>query len=161
MVEKTVLGGELSRREVGVVSTKPTHKVNVEIVRSVQQIGQIGIGPISGSIQKAEVEYDGQVVTEVPEGEDFKLAITYSAQNPGFSVKPTDPGWTICFTAKSTDGLIKGYEHAWMYSASSSGVDRIEPLGPMPDHDITIRVKLWGTQDYVITPPYSPPENQW
>ncbi|GAJ14418.1 unnamed protein product [marine sediment metagenome] len=120
----------------------------------------IGVGPITGQIDKVEVEYGGQVVTEVPEGENFKLAITYRAQNPGV---PLYDYWTISMTAMSTDKTIKGYEHAWIVGKSSVGpvIDRIEPLGPMPANDITLRVKLWGNQDYVVKLPIAPPENLW
>ena len=134
------------------------YAVNVEVEPG---IGAIGIGPITGSIIKAVVEYGGQEVTEVPEGENFKVAITYSASNPGYSWSPADPGWLITMTAMSTDGTIKGYEHALITKASVySALDRIEPLGPMPAHDITLRIKLWGNQDTVIIPP-SPPQADW
>lgn len=124
-------------------------------------IGVIGIGPIAGQIIKAVVEYAGEEVTEVPEGENFKVAVTYSAQNPGFVLSPADPGWLITMTAMSTDGAISGYEHALITSASvSSALDRIEPLGPMPAHDITLRIKLWGNQDITIIPP-CPPQADW
>ena len=134
------------------------YAVHVEVE---QGIGVIGIGPITGQIIKAEVEYGGQVVTEVPEGENFKVAVTYSAQNPGFVLSPADPGWLITMTAMSTDGTISGYEHAIITKASVSSVlDRIEPLGPMPAHDITLRIKLWGNQDIAIIPP-CPPQADW
>ena len=124
-------------------------------------IGAIGIGPITGSIIKAEVEYGGKVVTEVPEGEKFTVAVTYSASNPGFVLSPADPGWLICMTAMSTDGAISGYEHAIITKASvTSALDRIEPLGPMPAKDITLRIKLWGNQDIAIVPP-CPPKADW
>ncbi len=124
-------------------------------------IGAIGIGPITGSIIKAVVEYAGKEVTEVPEGENFKVAVTYSASNPGYSWSPADPGWLITMTAMSTDGAISGYEHALITKASVySALDRIEPLGPMPPHDVTLRIKLWGNQDTVIIPP-CPPKADW
>jgi len=124
-------------------------------------IGAIGIGPITGSIIKAEVEYGGKVVTEVPEGEKFTVAVTYSASNPGFVLSPADPGWLICMTAMSTDGAISGYEHAIITKASvTSALDRVEPLGPMPAKDVTLRIKLWGNQDIAIVPP-CPPKADW
>jgi len=126
-----------------------------------QGVGAIGIGPITGSIAKAVVEYGGQEVTEVPEGENFTVAITYSASNPGFALSPVDPGWLITMTAMSTDGAISGYEHALITKASvSSALDRIGPLGPMPAKDITLRIKLWGNQDIAIVPP-CPPKADW
>jgi len=126
-----------------------------------QGVGAIGIGPITGSIIKAEVEYGGKVVTEVPEGEKFTVAVTYSASNPGFVLSPADPGWLICMTAMSTDGAISGYEHAIITKASvTSALDRIEPLGPMPAKDISLRIKLWGNQDIAIVPP-CPPKADW
>jgi len=126
-----------------------------------QGVGAIGIGPITGSIAKAVVEYGGQEVTEVPEGENFTVAITYSASNPGFALSPADPGWLITMTAMSTDGAISGYEHALITKASvSSALDRIGPLGPMPAKDITLRIKLWGNQDIAIVPP-CPPKADW
>lgn len=134
------------------------HAVHLEVERGIRAIG---IGPITGNIIKAVVEYGGQEVTEVPEGEDFKVAITYSAQNPGFVLSPLDPGWLITMTAMSTDGTIKGYEHAIITSANiSSALDRIEPLGPMPAHEITLRINLWGNQDIAIIPP-CPPQADW
>ena len=134
------------------------YAVHVEVE---QGIGAIGIGPITGSILKAVVEYAGKEVTEVPEGENFKVAVTYSASNPGYSWSPADPGWLITMTAMSTDGVISGYEHALITKASVySALDRIEPLGPMPAHDITLRIKLWGNQDTVIIPP-CPPKADW
>lgn len=126
-----------------------------------QGVGVIGVGPITGRIIKAVVEYAGEEVTEVPEGENFKVAITYSASNPGFVQSPFDPGWLITMTAMSLDREIKGYEHAIITRATvASALDRIEPLGPMPSHDITLRIKLWGNQDITIIPP-CPPEADW
>jgi len=134
------------------------YAVHVEVE---QGIGAVGIGPITGSIAKAVVEYGGQEVTEVPEGENFTVAVTYSASNPGFVLSPADPGWLITMTAMSTDGAISGYEHALITKASvSSALDRIEPLGPMPAKDITLRIKLWGNQDIAIVPP-CPPKADW
>lgn len=149
-MERVILG---ERQEAGA-----KHAVNIEIGQAVG--GQIGLGPITGRIISAVVEYGGEVVTEVPEGEHFTVAITYEASNPGFVATPADPLWLTTFTAMSTDGTIKGYEHANQNSATESGVDRIEPLGPMPDHDITLRVNIWGNQDYLIYPP-CPPEDDW
>ena len=134
------------------------YAVHVEVEEG---IGAIGIGPIAGSIIKAEVEYGGKVVTEVPEGEKFTVAVTYSASNPGFVLSPADPGWLICMTAMSTDGAISGYEHAIITKASvTSALDRVEPLGPMPAKDVTLRIKLWGNQDIAIVPP-CPPKADW
>ena len=134
------------------------HAVHLEFERGIRGIG---IGPITGSIIKAVVEYGGQEVTEVPEGEDFKIAITYSASNPGYSWSPADPGWLITMTAMSTDETISGYEHANITKANvSSALDRIEPLGPMPAHDITLRINLWGNQDILVVPP-CPPQADW
>ena len=143
--------GEVVKLGERVESGLAKYAVHVEVEEGIEAIG---IGPITGSIIKAVVEYAGQEVTEVPEGENFSVAVTYSAQNPGFVLSPADPGWLICMTAMSTDGAISGYEHAIITKASvSSALDRIEPLGPMPAHDITLRIKLWGNQDIAIIPP--------
>jgi len=135
------------------------HRVYIE---HSQGVGVIGIGPITGNITRAWVEYDGKEVSEVPEGENFVIKVSFTASNPGFSIKPTDPGWSTAITAISTDGKVKGGDPTAQYAASQSEVAAVE-LGPMPTNDITLRVKLHGNQDLWMSPgvPDLPPENQW
>jgi hypothetical protein len=139
-------------------SEREKYAVSVEFDRGV---GVIGVGPITGSISKVEVEYGGQVVTQVPEGENFKLKVTYSAQNPGVGAVDY---WLICLTAIcTTDATLKGRENAIIgpgKTSVSNAVDRIEPLGPMPGADITMRVRLWGNQD-ISNPAAKPDESLW
>ena len=122
----------------------------------------IGLGPITGSITRAWVEYGGEEVTEVPEGENFTLKASITANNPGFSPKPTDPAWSTAITAISTDGEVKGGDPTAQYAAYQSEVAAVE-LGPLPAHDITLRVRLHGNQDLWSAPgvPDLPPENEW
>jgi len=136
------------------------YAVHVEIE---QGIGVIGIGPITGSISKAVVEYGGKEVTEVPEGENFTVKVTYSASNPGFAVSPLDPGWSTSVTAISTGGEVRGFNSTLELSASVT--NKVVPigLGPMPANNITLRIKLWGNQDVWGLPgvPDTAPEDQW
>ena len=125
-------------------------------------IGAIGIGPITGSISRAWVEYGGVEVSEVPEGENFVVKASFTASNPGFSIKPWDPGWSTAITAISTDGKVKGGDPTNQYAAYQSEVASVS-LGPMPANDITLRVKLWGNQDMWTSPgvPDLPPQADW
>ena len=147
-----VLKGELAQQA-------PQHNVYIE---HSQGVGVIGIGPITGNITRAWVEFGGKEVAEVPEGENFVVKASFTASNPGFTVKPTDPGWSTAITAKSTDGKVKGGDPTAQYAASQSEVAAVE-LGSMPANDITLRVKLHGNQDLWTSPgvPDLPPENQW
>lgn len=132
------------------------------IVEAPQAAGVIGLGPITGHITRAWVEYGGQEVTEVPEGESFVVKVSYEAQNLGFRASPLDPAWSTSVTAISTDGEVGSYNSNMHMSASVSQVKAIG-LGPMPAHDITMRVKLWGNQAVWTMPgvPDTAPENQW
>ena len=152
MVTERVILGE--RIEAGA-----KHAVNIE---HLQGVGVIGLGPITGSISRAWVEYGGQEVTEVPEGENFTLKASIVASNPGFTVTPLDPGWSTAITAISTDGKVKGGDPTLQSGAYQSEVAAVG-LGPMPANDITLRVKLWGDQDIWSMPgvPDLPPENEW
>jgi len=127
-----------------------------------QGIGAIGIGPITGSIVKAVVEYGGNEVTEVPAGENFTVKVSYSASNPGFVLTPLDPGWSTSVTAISTGGEVRGYNSTLETSANTAKVVPIG-LGPMPSKDITLRIKLWGNQAVWGLPgvPDTAPEDQW
>jgi len=124
--------------------------------------GVIGAGPITGSISKAVVKYNDQEVTEVPEGEDFKVEVTYTAKNPGYALTPLDPGWSTSVTAISTGREVKGYNSTVELTESVSRVAGIG-LGPMPSTNLSIRVKLWGTQDIWTAAgvPDTAPEAQW
>jgi len=135
------------------------YAVHVEVE---QGIGVIGIGPITGSITRAWVEYGGEEVTEVPEGENFTVKVSYSAYNPGYAFTPLDPGWSTSVTVISTDGELRGYNSTLETSANTAKVVPIG-LGPMPAHDITLRVKLWGNQAVWGLPgvPDTAPEDQW
>ncbi len=154
MVQENVvkLKGELAEQV-------PRHKVHIEYS---QGVGVIGIGPITGNITRAWVEYDGEEVSEVPEGENFVVKAQFTASNPGFSPSPLDPGWSTAITALSTDGSVKGGDPTAQYAAYQSEVAAVE-LGPMPANDITLRVKLHGNQDLWTSPgvPDLPPENKW
>lgn len=132
------------------------------IVEAPQVAGVIGLGPITGHITRAWVEYGGQEVTEVPEGENFVVKVSYEAQNLGFRATPLDPAWSTSVTAISTDGEVGSYNSNMHMSASVSQVKAVG-LGPMPAHDITLRVKLWGNQAVWTMPgvPDTAPENQW
>jgi len=125
-------------------------------------IGAIGIGPITGSITRAWVEYGGKEVTEVPEGENFVVKVSYSASNPGYAFSPLDPGWSTSATVISTGGEVRGYNSTLETSANTAKVVPID-LGPMPAKDITLRVKLWGNQAIWGLPgvPDTAPEAQW
>lgn len=135
------------------------HAVNVEFSQSP---GVIGLGPITGSITRAWVEYSGEEVTEVPEGEYFTVKIDFVADNPGFSIRPWDPGWSTAISAISTGGEVKGCDPTAQYAAHQAEVAEVT-IGPMPAHDITLRVKLHGNQDlwtdYGV--PDCPPESDW
>ena len=129
----------------------PEHSVLLEVE---ELLRQIGVGPITGSIHRAWVEYDGQEVTEVPEGESFDVKVNYSAQNPGAN------DWATAVTAMSTDGAVSGHDltHISVYSSFPTTAT-IHNLGPMPGHDITLRVKLWGNQEWLGVSP--PPVSDW
>jgi len=120
------------------------------------------LGPITGSITRAWVEYGGEEVTEVPEGENFVVKVSFTANNPGFRPTPLDPGWSTAITAISTDGKVKGGDPTNQFAAYQSEVAAAS-LGPMPTNDITLRVKLWGNQDMWTTPgvPDLPPQGDW
>lgn len=124
--------------------------------------GVIGAGPITGRIIRAWVEYQGLEVTEVPEGENFVVAVDYSAANPGFFPTPLDPAWSTSVTVISTDGEVKGYNSTLEFSATERDLIRVE-LGPMPAYNITLWVKIWGNQAVWTMPgvPDTAPEDQW
>lgn len=127
-----------------------------------QGVGVIGIGPITGSITRAWVEYGGEEVTEVPEGEYFTVKASFVADNPGFTVTPIDPGWSTAISAISTDGEVKGCDPTAQYAAHQEEVAEVT-IGPMPAHDITLRVRLHGNQDLWTAPGVQdcPPESDW
>ncbi|MBA7545503.1 hypothetical protein ES705_37872 [subsurface metagenome] len=151
VMERVILG---ERIEAGA-----KHAVNIE---HLQGVGVIGLGPITGFITRAWVEYGGEEVNEVPEGENFTLKVSFTAQNPGFTWTPLDPGWSTAITAISTDGKVKGGDPTLQLGASQSETAAAS-LGPMPANDITLRVQLWGNQDIWSMPgvPDLPPENEW
>jgi len=125
-------------------------------------IGAIGIGPITGSITRAWVEYGGKEVTEVPEGENFEVKVSYTASNPGFFPSPITRGWSTAATVISTDRVVKGRNPELQLSSYVSDTMPVS-LGPMPAYDITLRVKLWGIQAVWGEPlvPDYPPETEW
>jgi len=143
----------------GIESGLAKHAVNVEITRG---LGVIGIGPITGSITRAWVEYGGEEVNEVPEGEYFTVKMSFVADNPGFHITPLDPAWSTAITAISADREVKGCDPTLQYAAHQAEVAAVS-IGPMPAHDITLRVKLHGNQAVWSMPgvPDCPPESDW
>ncbi|GAI87718.1 unnamed protein product [marine sediment metagenome] len=115
----------------------------------------IGAGPITGSITNVVIEYQGTPVTEVPEGESFDVYVHYQANNPGAY------RWGTCATMITTDGKLPNFDITGEWGADASGRMKLDDMGrpgPMPDHDITLRVRLWGNQEVVGTPP---PQTEW
>lgn len=112
----------------------------------------IGAGPITGSITAVRIKHNGNVVTEVPQGERFDVEVDYSAYNPGALQ------WAALATMIATTGELPNYDATltmWP-SDTLSGTMKLDEMGrpgPMPDHDITLRVKLWGNQERTATPP--------
>ena len=117
----------------------------------------IGAGPITGSITAVRVKYQGNVVSEVPEGEHFDVEVDYSAYNPGALQ------WAVAATMITTEGELPNYDvtrTVWP-SDTLSGTMKLDAMGqpgPMPDHDITLRVRLHGNQEWTTTPPA---QNLW
>ena len=112
----------------------------------------IGAGPITGSITAVRIIYQGNVVTEVPQGEHFDVEVDYSAYNPGAMQ------WAVAATMITTEGGLPNYDvtrTVWP-SDTLSGTMKLDAMGqpgPMPDHDITLRIKLFGNQEWTTTPP--------
>lgn len=116
--------------------------------------------PSGSSITEKYVEYKGERVTEVPAGERFDIYAKGVAMNPGALT------WEALITAVSDDGSIAVYDtsdaYGGTYNTPTMKLDSL-PAGDfqlpvMPNHDITIRIKLWGNdkrgQDV-------PPPDQW
>ena len=117
----------------------------------------IGAGPITGSISAVRVMYQGQAVTEVPEGEYFDVEVDFTAQNPGGLY------WAACCTMIATDGTLPNYDvsRTIVPSSTISGTMKLDSMGkpgPMPGNDVTLRIKLWGNQAWTTDPP---PQDQW
>ena len=128
----------------------PLHKIDVEAEF-------IGAGPITGSITAVRIRHNGNVVTEVPQGERFDVEVDYSAYNPGAMQ------WAAAATMITTAGELPNYdvtETVWP-SDTLSGTMKLDAMGqpgPMPDHDITLRIRLFGNQERTSTPP---PQTEW
>ena len=117
----------------------------------------IGAGPITGSISAVRVIYQGQAVTEVPEGEYFDVEVDFTAQNPGAL------SWAAGATMMATNGTLPNYDvtRTIIPSSTLSGTMKLDSMGkpgPMPAHDITLRIKLWGNQAWTTDPP---PQSEW
>ena len=128
----------------------PLHKIDVEA-------GFIGAGPITGSITAVRIKHEGVVVTEVPEGGYFDVEVDYSAYNPGALQ------WAAAATMITTDGELPNYDvtRTVFPSDTLGGTMKLDAMGqpgPMPDHDITLRVRLFGNQEWTTTPP---PQTEW
>lgn len=135
-------------RALGVVPQvfeEALRRVDVEI-----QIAALGLGTITD----AWVEYKGNRVTEVPFGEVFDIRCSYQ---PGGGDR-----WLSCVTAAG--GGIENYEDTLIYWANNTQLQQVKldkrGANIMPDHDISLRFKLWGNEDENISPAY-PPKNQW
>lgn len=122
-----------------------------------QAAGVIGLGPITGYIIRAWVEYEGEEVTEVPEGENFVVKASITASNPGAYT------WSLSLSAISTDREIGNADSTNILPGIPFPDELHVGLGPMPAHDITLRVKLWGNQELWTDPgvPDKPPESEW
>ena len=118
----------------------------------------IAAGPITGSITAVRIKHDGVVVTEVPQGERFDVEVDYEAYNPGALQ------WSVAATMITTDGTLPNYDITtstlWPgpHMAGTMKLDAMGQPGPMPDHDITLRVKFHGNQQLTTTPPA---QNLW
>jgi len=125
-----------------------------------------GIGsptPVGSAITKVEVEYAGQVTTEVPEGERFLVNAWGIGMNPGAY------SWEVLFTMISNDGTIACYNSTDVagekyqtpgfnpVKVTARNVSGMEPI--MPNHDITLLVKLWGNDTKGQNPPSD--LNEW
>ncbi len=129
---------------------QPLHRVGVEVAF-------IGAGPITGNISVVKIKHAGEVVTEVPQGEYFDVEVDYVALNPGALQ------WSACATMITTAGELPNYDTTMTVWPSDklSGTMKLDSMGkpgPMPDHDITLRIKLFGNQERTSTPP---PQNEW
>ena len=128
----------------------PLHRIDVEAEF-------IGAGPITGSITAVRIIYQGNVVTEVPQGAHFDVEVDYSAYNPGALQ------WAVAATMITTVGELPNYDvtrTVWP-SDTLSGTMKLDAMGqpgPMPDHDITLRIRLFGNQEWTTTPP---PQAEW
>ena len=142
----------------GGIAVAEVPQVFEQALRRVDVLAEfIGAGPITGSVTAVRIIYQGSEVTEVPEGERFDVEVDYSAYNPGALQ------WAVVATMIATTGELPNYDATltvWPSDALSGTMklDENGKPGPMPDHDITLRVKLWGNQERTATPP---PQNQW
>ena len=124
---------------------RPLHKIAIEAEF-------ISAGPITGSITAVRIKHEGVVVTEVPQGEHFDVEVDYSAYNPSALQ------WAVAATMITTEGRLPNYDvtrTVWP-SDTLSGTMKLDAMGqpgPMPDHDITLRIKLFGNQEWTTTPP--------
>jgi len=128
------------------------------------------VGSFTVNIIDKWVEWDGKRVTEVPEGEEFKVIVKYHASNAlGASI--VNP-WSTCVTVISTDGSVKGEDHDVHTTTSVDIEATIPPLGypgyipkplVMPDHDIELRIKVWCNQSNWAMPgvPDFPPSSDY
>jgi len=127
-----------------------------------------GIGiptPGGSSVDEVWVEYKGNIETEVPEGEKFKIFARGTANIPDQFT-----GCEILITAISSDGLIARYDRTnptlWqtgpIYDSGDMHLED-EPGGgtsdpTMPDHDITLEFTIWGNDNLFET---VPPVSEW
>lgn len=110
------------------------------------------VANISGSIQKVDIIWNGQPVTKVPVGEKFDVNMYFAAYNSGGGC------WCIAGTVVATDNTLPNYEISKNNCVSTSmGPGYITPNKygqlTMPNHDITLRVKLWGFPLHNDVPP--------
>lgn len=121
------------------------------------------LGPMTASI--TEIRIGGQITTPgspaiIAVGDSFDVEVKVTANNPGI---PYPNYWSICITMITTIGTLPNYD----VTTSVAGADTISVTakldakgkpGPMPDQDITIRIKVFGYQGPNTTPP---PQNLW
>lgn len=132
---------------------------------------------ITGDIKDVWLERTGTAVgpgakiTEVAAGTKFVVAVRFNASNPGFPHSVTDFFWSIGLTAMSTDGKVHAKEWAQIARKPAGPGDtivgEIDRIGgavgqtmTMPDHDITLRIKLWGNQEAGYLG-FAPPLGDW
>ncbi|MFH1031116.1 MAG: hypothetical protein V1767_00895 [Chloroflexota bacterium] len=112
------------------------------------------IANITGTINRVEILWKNQGVTKVPKGEPFLVRVHHNAlTNPGGGQ------WQADATVIATDGTLPnvGGSKVATYGGNTitAGWIDCKDLGNliMPDHDVTLRIKLWAYPFYNDTPP--------
>lgn len=139
---------------------------NRPIMRNVTtEIGGISaLIPGTGSyVRNMKVRYNGQIVTQVPEGQQFDILCDFYAENIAGGIGQS---WSACVTVIDTvGGEVRNYRtetSVWErpgHIADNNALINSKGANIMPSHNINLRFWLWGND--ALLPAGPPAENLW